>query len=83
MPYIVQKKRPKMDRIVDLMKELEVKADGDLNYILFAFCKRHVVPGYNNYKNFNGELTECVEEIRRRLLGPYEDKKTVENGDVK
>lgn len=83
MPYIKQEKRPLMDLIVNKMNALDVKADGDLNYILFAFCKRYVEPSYNNYKNFIGELTECCEEIRRRILAPYEDEKIKENGDVK
>jgi hypothetical protein len=59
-----------------------VKADGDLNYILYAFCKRYIKPSYNNYKNFIGELSECSAEIRRRLLSDYETKKIEENGDV-
>lgn len=82
MPYIKQRSRPAMDKIVDEMARGSVTADGDLNYILFAFCKRHVKPSYNNYKNFLGELNEAAEEIRRRLLAPYEDQKIVENGDV-
>jgi hypothetical protein len=82
MPYVMKHQRGQLDRIVDLMKELDVKANGDLNYVLYAFCKRHVKPSYNNYKNFCGELTECAVEIRRRMLGPYEDIKIHENGDV-
>jgi hypothetical protein len=71
-----------MDQVVELMKNLNVKADGDLNYILFKLCKETVTPGYNNYKNFIGELNECSNEIRRRFLSPYEDAKIEENGDV-
>ncbi len=82
MPYIKQENRPEMDRVVNLMKELDVKANGDLNYILYAFCKRHVFEGYNSYKNFCGELRQCATEIERRLLGPYEDEKLKENSDV-
>jgi hypothetical protein len=59
-----------------------VQSDGDLNYILFTYCKRTIYPSYNNYKNFIGELTECAAEIRRRLLSPYEDEKIKENGDI-
>jgi hypothetical protein len=65
-----------------MMEWAGVRADGDLNYILYAFCKRHVNPSYNNYKNFCGELRQCATEIERRLLGPYEDEKILENGDV-
>jgi len=82
MPYVVKEKRPDLDKIVDLMGSKGISADGDLNYVLFKYCKDYVKPSYNNYKNFLGELNECAEEIRRRFLAPYEDKKKEENGDV-
>lgn len=82
MPYIKQSRRDEVEMLIDLMREKNIKADGDLNYILYAFCKRHVEPSYNNYKNFCGELRQCVTEIERRLLAPYEDEKIEENGDV-
>jgi hypothetical protein len=81
MPYI-KERREELDKIVELMHELDVKADGDLNYILFKYCKYYVEEGYNNYKNFKGELSECRDEIGRRLLAPYENRKMAENGDV-
>ena len=82
MPYIPQENRESMNEIIELMKHHNVQANGDLNYILFKFCKDCVKPSYNNYKNFCGELRQCATEIERRLLGPYEDTKIVENGDV-
>jgi hypothetical protein len=82
MPYIKQETRKKMDKIVQLMRKLGVKVDGDFNYILYAFCIRNIKPSYNNYKNFCGELRQCATEIERRLVGPYEDEKIKENGDV-
>ena len=82
MPYIKPEDRPLMDEIVQLMGDKKVVANGDLNYILFAFCRRFVKPSYNNYKNFCGELRQCATEIERRLLGPYEDTKIAANGDV-
>jgi hypothetical protein len=85
MPYISNEKdrRIEMDEIVQLMLDLNVQATGDLNYILFKFCRKMVKPSYNNYKNYIGELRQCATEIERRLLAPYEDKKIEENGDVK
>lgn len=91
MPYVKREKRPKLDLVVELMHELQfdakpehgVKADGDLNYILFAYCRRHIKPSYNNYKNYCGELRQCATEIERRLLANYENGKMLENGDVK
>ena len=90
MPYIKNEKtridgkprREEMDKIVELMVEQGLKVDGDLNYVLYAFCKRYIAPSYNNYKNFCGELRQCATEIERRLIAPYEDKKIGENGDV-
>jgi hypothetical protein len=71
-----------MDRVVELMHDLNVWANGDLNYILYAYCKRHVLPSYNNYKNYCGELRQCATEIERRIIAEYEDKKIDENGDI-
>jgi hypothetical protein len=83
MPYIEPKDRPNMDDVVNLMLLNGVKPNGKLNYVLFKLCKKTVVPeSYNSYKNFIGELEECIAEIRRRLLAPYEDEKIKKNGDV-
>ncbi len=82
MPYIKPELRHMMDTVAELMRAVNVKANGDLNYILFKFCKYSVEPSYNNYKNFCGELRQCATEIERRILAPYEDQKIKENGDV-
>lgn len=82
MPYVKQERRKELDFIIDCMKQANITADGDLNYILYKFCKDVVKPSYNNYKNFCGELHQCATEIERRLLGPYEDTKIKENGDI-
>ena len=82
MPYIKQENRTAMDEVVDVMTEVGVKADGDLNYILFKYCKYQIPLSYNNIKNFCGELRQCATEIERRILANYEDMKIKENGDV-
>ncbi len=82
MPYIKMDRRKQLEPILKMLSEYEVKADGDLNYILFKYCKYYVKPSYNNYKNFCGELNQCVTEIERRILAPYEDEKIKENGEV-
>ena len=51
MPYIEKNRRIDMDKVVALMNDFDIKANGDLNYVLYAFCLRHVKPSYNNYKN--------------------------------
>jgi hypothetical protein len=83
MPYIADKGRRKaLDVIVREMEYAGVKADGDLNYILYKFAKYHVGHSYNDLKNFRGELEETRAEIKRRILEPLEDKKIEENGDI-
>ena len=81
MPYVHKDRRRVLDEIVDHMSD-HLLVNGDLNYVLYAFCLRHVTPSYNNYKNYIGELNETVAEIRRRILAEYEDEKIFENGDV-
>jgi hypothetical protein len=82
MPYIKQEMRNKMDHVVKAMIDANLLINGDLNYILFTYCKRCIAPSYNNYKNFLGELRQCATEIERKILGPYEDKAIEKNGDI-
>jgi len=82
MPYIPRPRRIQLAPLIAEMVEQEVKADGDLNYLLFYYAKYHVPQSYNSLKNYLGELIEAAEEIRRKLLAPYEDEKIKENGDV-
>lgn len=82
MPYIPQQRRAELGHIIYQMESADIKADGDLNYILYRYCKDNVKPSYNNYKNFCAELRQCATEIERRMLAPYEDQKIDENGDV-
>jgi len=60
-----------------------MEPNGELNYFLYKLCVETVNPSYSNYKNFIGEITEAAEEIRRRLLAPYEDHKKDVSGDIK
>jgi hypothetical protein len=82
MPYINSSGRFICDSIVNTMNKCNMQINGDLNYILFKYCKYHIIPSYNNYKNYIGELEETIAEIRRKILAPYEDSKIQENGDV-
>jgi len=82
MPYVLQERRPNLDKVVGRMKEVGIKANGDLNYILFKYFLIEIPKNYNSIKNYCAELTECVEEIRRRVLSEYEDQKRLENGEI-
>src|SRR3989339_863032 len=66
MPYIKQENRAPYDKLVELIIKNNINPFG-IDNILVEFCKKHIKPGYNNYKNFRGELQECHDEIERRL----------------
>lgn len=82
MPYIPKTKREELESLFIQMKNVDLKADGDINYLLFRYCKEKIKPSYNNLKNFCGELRQCATEIERRILAQYEDLKERENGTV-
>lgn len=78
--------------------EAVVKPNGDINYILFKYCKYHIKPSYNNYKTFMGEIYDAMESIstgefknefreaaewiRIKLLTPYEEEAIKRNGGI-
>ena len=65
MPYIKQENRPRMNNVIEELYRVPL-GRGELIYILFEYCKQHIRPSYNNYKNFCGELRQCATEIERR-----------------
>jgi len=84
MPYLKDEpERKELDRAVDLLRDLGAhRISGQLNYVLFALCRRYVPKSYEGLRNFLAEIHEAECEIRRRILAPYEDQKSKENGDV-
>lgn len=84
MPYIKQMQRKAIDEIVD-DAHFNLGANGSLNYFLVKLMlarRKQETESYTFYKNFLGELEMCKQEIYRRYVAPYEDKKIKENGDV-
>ncbi|MFH1978991.1 MAG: hypothetical protein ABII97_01210 [Patescibacteria group bacterium] len=63
--------------ILKAMKNAEVVGNGDLNYILFYFCRYYVLAP----SGFVAKLWDAWEKMGR-IIAPYEDKKIIENGDV-
>lgn len=88
MPYIKQLQRPAIDKLVnpliEHLKSLPLEEqDGSLNYAVTRIIK-HVYP--QKYFHFNralGVLTAISQELYRKIIGPYEDTKILENGEVK
>lgn len=86
MPYIKSGDRERLDTAIQNLADL-IKRDqraGELNYIINKLMLELV--GEAKYADINeliGAL-ECAKlEFYRRKAAPYEDKKAVENGDLK
>ena len=81
MPYI------SLARRADLVRKLRPIASdaGELNYLLAQVITDFFYNKPLNYQRINdviGALEGAKAEFPRRVLGPYEDKKIAQNGDV-
>jgi len=93
MPYIKQNRREHYDveliqlgnRMEDVSEGPDNLPKGDLTYILYYIAQEYIEqsrPSYTSISTAISCLTDAAEELRRRHLNPYEDKKREENGDV-
>jgi len=84
MPYIKPEERPKFKKGLDnLMPNIENA--GQLNYVLTNLFLGYLKHNGKNYQNINdivGALTCAKDEFYRTIVGPYENTKIIENGDV-
>lgn len=80
MPYIPKIVRDEIDR-----EQTKPGGPGTLNYKLSRIIHLYIERFGQNYNTLSeciGAL-ECAKlELYRRVLGPYEDKKIAENGDL-
>ena len=87
MPYIKPENRKKYDKIIDELTSIlksfpHQEVDGELNYVITKIIKEVYPLRYYHINKVMGVL-ECIkQEYYRRIVGPYEDKKIKENGDV-
>lgn len=92
MPYIKKQFREKYikstDDLISILKKVPLdKVDGELNYIITRILKRVYINSdyeecYFNYNRMTGLLFSIWGDLNRRKIGPFEDKKRNENGDV-
>lgn len=87
MPYIKKEQRPDIDKIIDPLishlKSLPLEEqDGSLNYAVTKIIKNVYPQKYFYYNRALGVLTAITHELYRKIIGPYEDIKIAENGDV-
>ena len=79
MPYITEEQRNIVEDTNDPMNA------GELNFLLTSICRDYFRLRGGRYQQINdviGAREGCKLEFYRRLVGPYEDKKIEENGDV-
>ena len=84
MPYTLKEDRTMRDLIMEMMDHIKVK--GDLNYticeLVGQLCLRDGGLSYTSTSNWIDGVHGAERELTRRLLGPYEDLKAKQNGDV-
>jgi len=85
MPYIKQTDRTRLDPHIKALADA-INRDqraGELNYSITKLLI--TLKGEGRYKDYNeliGALESAKLEFYRRQIGPYEDEKAKENGDV-
>ena len=84
MPYIDSNRRPLLNKWIENVKAEDTDIGG-LNYIITKIVLKWIKrdqPSYLNYNQAIGVL-ECVkQELYRKAVAKYEDKKCEENGEV-
>ncbi|VVB80334.1 Uncharacterised protein [uncultured archaeon] len=87
MPYIKKEDRKKWEKIIAEVTEIlknvpKESVDGDLNYFFTSIILNNYEKKYFNYNRAIGMLECCKQELYRKVIGPYEEEKIKENGDV-
>lgn len=83
MPYIQKRRREQLDPEID--KIFLSVSDGELNYTITRICHRWIIRRrlkYFTLVRVMGCLICVMFELYRMVVGPYEDKKRMENGPV-
>ena len=86
MPYIKPSQRADVEVKLNVagLNYVPLNA-GELNYVITVFIDNYLRAFGKNYSNCNemiGALECCKQEYYRTIVGPYEDDKIDENGDV-
>lgn len=87
MPYIKKVDRPQIDNLVtpliEHLKSLPLEdQDGAVNYAFTKTIKQVYPQKYFHLNRALGVLSAITQELYRKVIGPYEDTKITENGDV-
>ena len=97
MPYINEEERIELDETIELMikaiKNNNVSLNNPHDFSNFLgrinYCFSRIISGvmgnisYNKIAMVTGVLENIKQEFYRRIASPYENKKIIENGDIK
>ncbi len=84
MPYIKKERRIRFDPLIAPIAE-ELDTEGELNYVITMLVLHYISKKGISYGTYNAAVgvLECAkQELYRRWVATYEDKKIKENGDV-
>lgn len=84
MPYIKEEARNRLEDN-NIENEPLCQDSGELNYMITRFCDDYITRKGKTYQNLNeviGVLECAKQEFYRRIVGPYEDRKIISNGEV-
>ncbi|MFW9871808.1 MAG: DUF6899 family protein [Candidatus Thorarchaeota archaeon] len=84
MPYIKDKDKDEMANAIEDLKVF-INSKGDLNFAICELVGKIILEtgiSYTNISEWIDGVHGAEEELRRRLLDPYEDFKIPQNGDV-
>jgi len=89
MPYLTDDARAKIDDhindIIDVLINTDVSVPGGLNYAICRVADGVIAAKGESYSQYNtllGSLEAAKLEIYRRMVAPYEDAKSYQNGEV-
>lgn len=85
MPYISSLRREDLFAFTEALRTLRVDNAGEVNYLISMIFKRYLEQHGYSYRVFNelvGAATCARMELYRRLIGPMEDGKIKEHGDI-
>lgn len=85
MPYLKKEDKSKFSKLLAEVKKTTPATAGEINFVVTAIIHEYMKYQGLNYQKINdvvGALDGAKVEFQRRIVGPYEDLKIKENGDV-
>jgi len=85
MPYIKKEDRKEIQDWLNQITSSFLSSEGKLNFIISLLCLKYLKQHGERYSTYNtllGVLEGVKQELYRRKISGYEDRKIQENGDI-